>query len=162
MTIGDGVDFSTTLINKTTISKSSFRVFGNPYEFVFAKPTVEGLTPLEKQCVWLPRIGFWTFWFLNMTSSGKFEFWFSLLKNFPTELWLITSIFGVSTHERGGLQIFRKNKKLFFSLKSPEKNVTLRERKPTILIHLWINGPLMQPVRCQYSRWNNQTPCNFP
>ena len=44
MTIEDGVDFSTTLINKTTISKANFRVFGNPYEFVLAKPTVEGRT----------------------------------------------------------------------------------------------------------------------
>ena len=122
MTIGDGVDFSTTLINKTTISKSNFRVFGNPYEFVLAKPTVEGLTPLEKQCVWLPRIGFWTFWFLNMTSSGKFEFWFSLLKNFPAEFEFITSIFGVFAYERGGGQhFFRKIGKLFFSLTPLEK-----------------------------------------
>ena len=121
MPIGDGVDFSTTLINKTTISKSKFRVFGNPYEFALAKPTVEGLTPLAKQCVWLPRIGFWIIWFSNMTSSGNFGFWIVNCAYFPTELWLITSIFGVSGYQRGGLQFFRKIENLFFSLKSLEK-----------------------------------------
>ena len=124
MTIEDSVEFSTTLINKTTISKSNFRVFGNPYEFVLAKPTVEGRTPLEKQCVWLPRIWFWIVWFLNIASSGKFTFWFSLLKNFPIELWLITSIFGVSGYQRGRLQFFRKIKKLFLSLTALYKKMS--------------------------------------
>ena len=144
MTIRDDVDFSTTLINKTATLKSDFWVFRNPYKFALAKPTLEGTTPLAKQCVWLSRIGFWTIWFLNMTSSGKYEFCIANYAYFPTELWLITSIFGVFRLERGGLQFFRKIGNLFFSLTPLEK---ICHVEGTILIHLWLNGPLKNTDR---------------
>ena len=113
MTIGDGVDFSTTLINKTTTSKSKCRVFGNPYEFALAKPTVEGLTPGKTMCLTS------TNWILNNLILEYDQFCKILildceLRLLPDRIVTYNLDFRSFRTRKGETTIFQKNREFIF------------------------------------------------
>ena len=89
-------------------------MFGYPYEFVLAKPTVEGRTPLKKTVRLTSQD-----WILNSLILEYYQFWeirilILLVEEFPDRIMTYNLDFRSFWLSKGGTTIFQKKQKFIF------------------------------------------------